>query len=261
MVPLKGGSVPETLASEGSSVPRLRLWPIIAAVGLFLCVILVDGACNFMAVRYMGRATLAATPWKILIFGHAGMLAASLAWIALLGRGHFREFGFKLPPDGRYLRVALLFGVGFGIVMTVADYWHNLAVKVPPEHFGLSLSNIVGLLSFEGLYAGTIEEILFRGLLVTFLMQRMSGRVRLGRFDLHVAGLIVAALFCLAHLSSFWTEPFPAAAAQQVYAFVWGVIYAYWYEKSGSLLPSIIGHNVGNLLEDAIAFLMAWRWS
>src|SRR2546428_2978648 len=33
-----------------------------------------------------------------------------------------------------------------------------------------------------------------------------------------------------------------------------GVIYAYWYEKSGSLLPSIIGHNVGNLVEYLLAF-------
>jgi uncharacterized protein len=96
---------------------------------------------------------------------------------------------------------------------------------------------------------------------VTFLFQRMSGRLRLGRFDLHVAGVIVAVLFCLAHLGSFWTQSFLVAASQQAYAFVWGIIYAYWYEKSGSLLPSIIGHNVGNLVEYLLAFLMVWRWS
>jgi CAAX prenyl protease-like protein len=54
---------------------------------------------------------------------------------------------------------------------------------------------------------------------------------------------------------------FSAAAGQQVYAFVWGIIYAYWLEKSGSLLPSIIGHNLGNLLEDILAFVMVSRWS
>src|SRR5439155_18280406 len=106
-----------------------------------------------------------------------------------------------------------------------------------------SSTNLAGSLTFEGLCASTVEEILFRGLLVTFLVQRMSGRLRLGRFDLHVAGVIVAVLFCLAHLGSFWTQSFRVAASQQAYAFVWGVIYAYWYEKSGSLLPSFIGHN------------------
>jgi uncharacterized protein len=95
----------------------------------------------------------------------------------------------------------------------------------------------------------------FGGLLLTFLMRRMSGRIRLGRFDLHVAGVIVAAIFCLAHIGSFWTESLAAASGQQIYAFVWGVIYAYWFEKSASLLPSIVGHNVGNFVEDAIVLL------
>jgi len=254
------GSSMSAMQSD-SSLPALRLWPILAAIGIFVSVMAVDGICSLVAIRSMGQATFATTPWKILYFAHTGMLVGSLVWIAFLSRGHFRQFGFKAPANSRYVRVALLFGVGIGIVMTIADYWHNLVVKAPPEHFQLSLSNVVGLLSFEGLYAGTVEEILFRGLLVTFLLRRMSGRVRVGRFDLHVAGLIVAVLFCLAHLGSFWTESVAAAAAQQAYAFIWALIYAYWYERSGSLLPSIVGHNLGNLLEDVFAFLMAWRWS
>jgi hypothetical protein len=67
-------------------------------------------------------------------------------------------------------------------------------------------------------------------------------------------------LFCLSHIVSFWTESFGAAVGQQLYAFTWAIIYAYWLEKSGSLLPSIIGHNVGNLVEDILAFVMASCW-
>jgi CAAX protease family protein len=244
-----------------SSLPPLKLWPIIAAVGLLVFALVVDGAVIAVAVHFIGRPTFTAMPWTVLYFGHTGMLLAALLCIALLGHGRFREFGFKAPADNLYIYAALLFGVLFGIVMTVADYAHNIIVHLPPENFFLSSTNLAGSLTFEGLYAGTVEEILFRGLLVTFLVQRMSGRLRLGRFDLHVAGVIVAVLFCLAHLGSFWTQSFRVAAGQQAYAFVWGVIYAYWYEKSGSLLPSIIGHNVGNLVEYLFCFLMAWRWS
>lgn len=246
---------------NGASLPRVAVLAILAAIGLFVSVMLIDGILSAFALRIMGRDTFTVTPWKILYFAHTGMLLGSLAWMALLGRGNFSQFGFRAPVARKYIPIALVFGVGFGIVMNVADYWHNLAVRIPPPHFGLSWTNIVGLLSFEGFYAGTIEEILFRGLLVTFLMRRMSGRVRLGRFDLHVAGVIVAAIFGVAHLGSFWTESFAAAAGQQIYAFVWGVIYAYWFEKSASLLPSIVGHNVGNFVEDAIVFLLAWHWS
>ncbi len=222
---------------------------------------LVDGAVNTVAVHFIGRPRFTAMPWTVFYFGHTGMLLATLICIALIGHGRFREFGFKAPSVNGYVYAALLFGVLFGIVMTAADYAHNIIAHLPPEKFFLSSTNLAGSLTFEGLYAGTVEEILFRGLLVTFLAQRMSGHVRLGRFDLHVAGLIVAVLFCLAHVGSFWTQSFRVAASQQAYAFLWGVIYAYWYEKSCSLLPSIIGHNVGNLIEYLLAFLMAWRWS
>jgi len=244
-----------------SSLPPLKLWPIIAAVGLLAFALVVDGAVIAVTLHFIGQPTFKAMPWTVLYFGHTGMLLAALLCIALLGHGRFREFGFKAPADNLYIYAALLFGVLFGIVMTVADYAHNIMVHLPPENFFLSSTNLAGSLTFEGLYAGTVEEILFRGLLVTFLVQRMSGRLRLGRFDLHVAGVIVAVLFCLAHLGSFWTQSFRVAAGQQAYAFVLGVIYAYWYEKSGSLLPSIIGHNVGNLVEYLFCFLMVWRWS
>ncbi len=243
------------------TLPPLKLWPIIAAVGLLVFVLMVDGAVIAVTLHFIGQPTFKAMPWTVLYFAHTGMLLATLLCIALLGHGRFREFGFKAPADNRYVHAALLFGVLFGIVMTAADYAHNIIAHLPPENLPLSSTNLAGTLTFSGLYAGTVEEILFRGLLVTFLVQRMSGRLRLGRFDLHVAGVIVAVLFSLAHLRSFWTESFPVAASQQAYAFVWGVIYAYWYEKSDSLLPSIIGHNVGNLVEYLFAFLMVWRWS
>jgi membrane protease YdiL (CAAX protease family) len=243
------------------SLPPLKLWPIIAAVGMLVFALIVDGAVIVVTLHFIGEPTFKAMPWTVFYFGHTGIVLAALLCIALLGHGRFREFGFKAPSDNRYVYTALLFGVLFGIVMTAADHAHNIIAHLPPENFVLSSTNLAGSLTFEGLYGGMVEEILFRGLLMTFLMQRMSGRLRIGRFDVHVAGVIVAVLFSLAHLGSFWTESFRVAASQQAYAFVFGVIYAYWYEKSGSLLPSIIGHNVGNLVENLFAFLMVWRWS
>jgi hypothetical protein len=42
---------------------------------------------------------------------------------------------------------------------------------------------------------------------------------------------------------------------QQIYAFALGVLYAYWLEKSQSILAPIVGHNVGDVVEYAILFL------
>jgi membrane protease YdiL (CAAX protease family) len=91
-------------------------------------------------------------------------------------------------------------------------------------------------------------------------MQRTSGRVRLGKFDMHIAGVILALLFGLAHLTSFWERTVWYALGQQVYAFALGILCAYWREKSRSLLAPIIGHNVGDAVEYALMFLMTWAW-
>jgi Type II CAAX prenyl endopeptidase Rce1-like len=104
-----------------------------------------------------------------------------------------------------------------------------------------------------------------RGILVdilpqTFLMQRTSGRVRFWKYEMHVAGVVLALLFALAHLTSFWTENLWIALGQQIYAFALGILYAYWREKSGSLLASIIGHNVSDAVEYVLMFLMTWCW-
>jgi uncharacterized protein len=77
---------------------------------------------------------------------------------------------------------------------------------------------------------------------------------------MHVAGVILAILFALAHLTSFWTENFWIALGQQIYAFALGILYAYWREKSGSLLAPIIGHNVGDGVEYIMTLLMTWLW-
>lgn len=43
---------------------------------------------------------------------------------------------------------------------------------------------------------------------------------------------------------------------QQIYAFALGVLYAYWLEKSKSIVAPIVGHNVSDVSEYAIVF--AW---
>jgi membrane protease YdiL (CAAX protease family) len=87
-------------------------------------------------------------------------------------------------------------------------------------------------------------------------MQQTSGRTRIGKYDMHVAGVILALIFALVHADNFWQRPFWFALAQQLYAFALGILYAYWREKSGSLLASIIGHNVSDGVEYTLMFLM-----
>jgi uncharacterized protein len=74
------------------------------------------------------------------------------------------------------------------------------------------------------------------------------------------AGVIVALIFALLHAANFSLRAWPLALGQQIYALVLGVLYAYWLEKSRSVLAPIIGHNVSDGVEYAIVFLWIAFW-
>jgi membrane protease YdiL (CAAX protease family) len=252
------GSTTSVFAISGLQV---RLLPILATIGLGLLVVLPSGYVFVLLTKHMPMQSTMATPWLALLANHAVMLVIALALIAWFSRGNFSEYGLEWPKHRHYVTSALLWGAAFGLLMTFVDYFPQiLRHSAPPENLALTPRSITAWLFFEGIYVGPTEEIAFRGLLQTFLMQRTSGRVRLWKYDMHVGGVILALLFALAHLISLWTENFWIALGQQIYAFALGILYAYWREKSGSLLAPIIGHNVSDGVEYVLMFLMTWVW-
>jgi membrane protease YdiL (CAAX protease family) len=69
---------------------------------------------------------------------------------------------------------------------------------------------------------------------------------------MNCAGVVVALIFALLHATNFNLRAWPIALGQQIYAFIVGVLYAYWREKSKSIVAPIIGHNVSDGVEYAI---------
>ena len=223
--------------------------------------ILPSGFVYVFFSKQIGMQRVMAMPWLALLANHAVMLGIALALIAWVSKGSFSAYGLQWPKHRHYVPSALLWGAAFGVLMTLVDYFPQILNHTPPpENLSLASANIGAWLVFQGIFVGPTEEIPFRGLLQTYLMQRTSGRVRLWGYDMHVAGVILAILFALAHLSSFWTENFWLALGQQIYAFALGILYAYWREKSGSLLAPILGHNMSDGVEYVLMFLMTWVW-
>src|SRR5260221_2783761 len=129
--------------------------------------------------------------------------------------------------------------------MTLVDYAPQIiAHTVPKLDYPLDAKNVGGWLFFEGVYVGPTEEIPFRALMVTYLATAMPGRLAIGRFNMNWAGIIVAVIFALMHAANFFTRDWQLAVGQQLYAFALGVLYAYWLEKSKSIVAPIVGHNV-----------------
>jgi hypothetical protein len=249
------GSKSSVFSISGLELPLL---PILETVGLWLLVILPTWYVFDLVDRHVGSTDMP-LPY---VADHAVMLVIALVLIGLLSGGNFAEYGLKWPTHSRYVLSALLWGTAFGFLMTVVDSFPQIVRHLPPpDNLSLTPRSMGTWLSFEWIFAGLIEEIVFRGLLQTFLMQRTSGRIRLGKFEMHVAGVVLALLFALAHLTDFWTGSFWRALVREISIFVPGIFYAYWREKSGSVLAPSIGHNASNGLEYVLVFLMKWTWS
>ena len=236
----------------------LKLKPLPLAVTIVLGVGLPYLAAVFalLASRLFHTASPSGPTLPWLYVHHAFQLLLALIAIAIVRRFVPADYGLHWPPGKTFLGAAILWGAFFGVLMTVIDYAPQLlAHKTPVLDYKLTTANVWGWLVFEGVYVGPTEEIPFRALLVTYLAATMPGRLRLGRFEMNWAGVIVALIFALLHATSFMSEPWPLALGQQAYAFALGVLYAYWLEKSRSVLAPIVGHNVSDVVEYGLLFL------
>lgn len=242
------------------AAPRLRLKvvPLLVTAALGFAVpiagaFMAAGVSRLLRLHVQIGANLT---W--LYLQHAGQLIVALLVIAILKyRFAPADYGLHWPRGKRYIGPAILWGIFFGILMTVVDYAPQiLAHGGSHPATSSSTTSVWGWTLFEGVYVGPTEEIPFRALLVTYLIATMPGKLRLGRFEMSWAGVIVAVIFALLHATNFATRHWPQALGQQIYAFALGVLYAYWLEKSRSVVAASIGHNVGDVVEYLIAF--AW---
>jgi membrane protease YdiL (CAAX protease family) len=106
----------------------------------------------------------------------------------------------------------------------------DLSAALPPE----------SMLLFAMMFS-SLEEVFFRGVLLTMLLRRHSPR-----------GAIVysAVAFGLMHLpGAFAGTPVVLVLAQAVWAFAFGLAYGYIFVRTGSLLPSMILHWLSNVFQ------------
>lgn len=246
--------------AESESEPRFRLKivPLLVVAALGWGVPILGAYLAYFSSKLFGTPAPQGPTLPWLYAQHAGQFLVALVAIAVLKyRFVPADYGLHWPRGKNYILPAVLWGVFFGVLMTVVDYAPQLMAHTRPDAgFPLTPGNVWGWLFFEGVYVGPTEEIPFRALLVTYLAAAMPGRLRIGSYSMNWAGVIAAVIFALLHANNFDTRHWPEALGQQVYAFALGVLYAYWLEKSRSVVASAIGHNVSDVVEYLILF--AW---
>ena len=240
---------------------RLRLFPIAMASSAALSLPLVSQTLVYFVstrVRLPGNLD---NEWGAEAYEYAMLFLVSLFSIWAAKSVLKADYGLHLPRDRSYVGSAIVWGVVLGLAMAFATWWPNIVTQQPLRgQFDLTQDNIVGWLVARGVLQGFGEETAFRGFIVTYLLATVRGRVRFGRIELGVGGVVAAAIVALGHLPAYFALPVYIAFAQQVLIFVSGVLFAFWFERSRSLLAPILGHNISGAVEMGLIFLMVSWW-
>jgi membrane protease YdiL (CAAX protease family) len=196
------------------------------------------------------------------LFVHHGVQAA-LALIAILAmkRIMVADFGLRLPWRFGDVAAAALGALAISVLFTLMRYLPNIVTGAPPSPDGFMASGgIDGWLVFEGLYVGPTEEILFRSLIIGYLAVAMPGVVRVGPIVASRAAVISALLFGLAHYGGVGAAAWWQVLFQMTYAVVLGFFYAYWFERTGSVVVTAVAHNITDLVATLTVFGVAALW-
>jgi hypothetical protein len=240
---------------------RFRFLPVLATVVLGIGIPYLAGEILFQLRHYSRLVPGIADQLGWQYAQHGLQMILALVAIAIVQRVVRADYGLHLPAGKSYVLPAILWGLSVGLLMTLIDHASDILTHTAPRlSYPLTTGNVLGWLGFHGLYVGPTEEILFRSLLVTYLCATMPGKVRFRGYDMNAAGLVVAAIYAL-YAAGFLSRSWPVALGEMLCQFLLGVLYAYWLEKSKSVLAPIVGHNVSDLTEYGLVFLMVAYWA
>jgi membrane protease YdiL (CAAX protease family) len=124
----------------------------------------------------------------------------------------------------------------------------------------LTAQTSVGYLTFDWLWVGLTEEIIFQGFIHSFLRRTWPEVWRWRRFEMPIAGVLAASLFALSHVGLSVTPVCITwfSAEQLVTAFVLGLHFSAIYHKTGSLLHPILAHNIGDGMIVTVVYVLMW---
>ncbi len=217
----------------------IRVWLITWLVSSHQATLLLGLVGGLYGLRggvlaWLGRPTRNS---PVIFYGSIGLIYL----IFLVGLGFFagrnpqfrREIG--LIWAGQKLAALLAIGLG-GLGLAVALYQAGRPRVIPLPNDPVLL--IIGSLGIA-LAAPFIEEIIFRGLLLAWLLYRLPPLIARWNWPIQpIAVSLTALAFSLAHLGS--------SLIFLVALFIGGVLYATVRLKSGSILPAFAGHAAWN---------------
>lgn len=211
---------------------------IAALLGLFALMIRpsMEASLQNLPVRFLSNT------WISEFISFAVSLLISILIITGLSKGKISTYGFRKAKDVRLMRIAII-SLGIGIIATLAGT--ILRLEGPAFLEGYSFIQVVVSI---WVYASIYEEVVARGLLQSFLGPLTKYGFTITGWRISLPVLVSALFFALSHMALLTMG---ADAYYVIYivifAFIVGLMAAYFREKSESLMPAIVIHMLANI--------------
>jgi len=203
----------------------------------------------------------------LLYLSGVSIFLISILLIYWLSKGRLNKWGFNLRAKDLKIKLSVEIGLIFFSIGLISNILSILTHNYKPYYpFPLTFRNIVGMMLYSSIFVGIAEETGFRGLIQTYLMNRLSGSVKLFRWNFHIGCIIAAILFGLLHLVNlmagsllnFGHEFVPFVLMQVIFGSIIGLIAGYIYQETKSLAGPVVIHNLIDGLGTLSLFIFYW---
>lgn len=112
---------------------------------------------------------------------------------------------------------------------------------------GFTILSIVMNFLFQSVLVGVSEEFVFRGQVQTGLNNSLKKTLKVGKGSIRLGTILTALVFAVLHFSDISSIAF---------AFFFGILVGYFYDKTNSIWGAVIIHNIVDLLAVIIPILL-----
>ena len=221
---------------DSVSTPKMLRWQDSAiALGLFILGLVVLYSLLFLHVLTVNVNSSWIFDWA----DHIWFLAIPLIWYFALKRRF---------PIGKLSGNSLWRWLPGWIIMLAIAVPLTILTSPKTSLAGVSSLAIVMNVLFNGVIVGVSEEFLFRGQVQTGLNNSVEQMVKLGKGSIRLGTILAAVVFAAIHLvGNVSAIPF---------AFVFGIVVGYYYDKTNNIWGAVIIHNIVDLLSFLIPIIL-----
>ena len=220
---------------------------VLIALGLFLVVDIPARGIIAVLSSFLSSASWWVTP---LIRQLSEVLIALILMVLIDRRVDFDRHGFRFSGNLNIWKSIIYTPLLFIITLIIGGILASVitALMGPTPTYDFGNMNLFQTIIKVWILASIGEEIIFRGLILTYLSSRIHTSFSLFRIRITHSTLIAAIFFSLAHFMLLLKG---AGAVQMAFisvmTFILGLGAGYFREKTGSLVPAIIIHILFNV--------------